>query len=128
LNKTTPLDSKYESLQPLARRVNNGEKGKDEQLGENVKNIIGLALQRKQISKSYHYGAYPSFMKSNGPYSVYDHAAVKGQQYVYNLQETFNQAHDRFKAECEEIKELKEDQKKFFKWEKKRLDDVVRQK
>jgi hypothetical protein len=47
--------------------------------------MIGMALQRKKISNSYHYNAYPSFMHSHGPFKLYDHAAAKGKQYVHNL-------------------------------------------
>ena len=49
--------------------------------------LIGQALDRKQISNNYHCQAYPSFMRSNGPFKVYDHAQTKGKQYVSNLQD-----------------------------------------
>jgi len=39
-------------------------------------------------------------MRSQGPFKVYDHASAKGQQFVQNLQETNNQAHERFQNEC----------------------------
>ena len=78
---------------------------------EEVRSLIGLALSRKQISKSYHYNAYPYFLKSNGPFKIYDHAAAKGKQFVHNLQETYNQADSRFRKECDEIKQLREHQR-----------------
>lgn len=55
------------------------------QMNNNMKNLIGLALNRKQVSNNYHYSAYPYFLRSQGPYKVYDHATTKGQQYVANL-------------------------------------------
>lgn len=41
---------------------------------EDVRTIIGLALNRKQIGPGYHTDAYPYFMRSQGPFKVYDHA------------------------------------------------------
>ncbi len=83
---------------------------------EHMKNIIGLALQRNQISNQYHNQAYPYFLRSQGPFEVYDHAQSKGQQFVQNLQETNNQAHERFVKECEEIKAVRHYEKDQFHW------------
>ena len=47
-------------------------------LGENdQREIIKNALNRKQISHGYH-TTLPKFMKSQGPFAVYDHAVHKG--------------------------------------------------
>ena len=48
--------------------------------------MIGLALERKTISKDFHSNAYPSFFKSSGPFRIYDHAVAKGKNYVGNIQ------------------------------------------
>lgn len=40
--------------------------------------MVGMALQRKHISQNYHHNAYPYFMRSQGPFKVYDHASAKG--------------------------------------------------
>lgn len=40
--------------------------------------MIGQALDRKKISNSYHNNAYPYFLRSQGPFKVYDHAKAKG--------------------------------------------------
>lgn len=41
---------------------------------DDVRTIIGLALNRKQVSANYHSQAYPYFMRSQGPFKIYDHA------------------------------------------------------
>lgn len=48
--------------------------------GQNMKieQLIGLALDRKRISKQYYNNAYPYFLRSQGPFKVYDHAKAKG--------------------------------------------------
>ena len=38
---------------------------------------VEAALYRKKISNQYH-TTVPKFMKSQGPFAVYDHAAHKG--------------------------------------------------
>jgi hypothetical protein len=40
--------------------------------------VITKALERKTISDKFHCAAFPQFLRSNGPYKVYDHAEVKG--------------------------------------------------
>lgn len=45
---------------------------------DDVRTIIGLALNRKQVSANYHSQAYPYFMRSQGPFKIYDHAQHKG--------------------------------------------------
>lgn len=39
-----------------------------------AKKLIGLALERKNISDQYQANFYPSFLRSHGPFKVYDHA------------------------------------------------------
>lgn len=83
---------------------------------DDVRTIIGLALNRKQVSANFHTQAYPYFMRSQGPYKIYDHAQHKGKQYVHNIQEINNQAHQRFQAECQKIKSLRESEREQFDW------------
>ena len=64
-------------------------------------------------------------MRSQGPFKIYDHSHVKGQQYVQNLNETNNQAHERFIKECEHIREVRKFEKKQFGWQKKKQDIVA---
>jgi hypothetical protein len=41
------------------------------------KHLIGQALDRHTIENSYN-TIYPKFLRSQGPFCVYDHAKVKG--------------------------------------------------
>lgn len=52
---------------------------------DSINKLIGNALDRKVISENYHFQAYPSFLRSNGPYRVYDHATTKGTKCVKNI-------------------------------------------
>ena len=90
-----------------------------------MKNLIGLALNRKQVSSNYHYSAYPYFLRSQGPYKVYDHATTKGQQYVANLQEINEQAHNRFIQECKKVKEVRDFEREQFGWQKQKQDIIA---
>lgn len=69
--------------------------------------MIGDALNRKKISDNYFNNAYPSFMKANGPFKIYDYSEQKGEFYVDNLQKNFTKAHDRFYQEMNYLKDLK---------------------
>lgn len=79
-----------------------------------VGKLIGNALDRNVISKEYHQGAYPSFLRSNGPFKVYDHATKKGTQYVANIQYINDQAQKRFQSELTNIKQVREFERKQF--------------
>lgn len=78
--------------------------------------MIGQALDRKKISNSYHNNAYPYFLRSQGPFKVYDHAKAKGQNYVLNVQAINEQAHQRFEDECKKIKEIRNFEREEFNW------------
>ena len=92
---------------------------------EDVRTIIGLALNRKQIGPGYHTDAYPYFMRSQGPFKVYDHAQQKGSSAVTNLSGTNAAAHTRFQDECERIKENREYEREQFGWQKHKADVVA---
>lgn len=47
--------------------------------------VIGDALNRKKISDKYFNNAYPSFMKANGPFKIYDYSEQKGEFYVDSI-------------------------------------------
>lgn len=93
----------------------------------NVSDLIGSALHRKHIGPGYHYGAYPYFMRSQGPFKIYDHATAKGQQFVQNLTETNKQAHLRFLKDCEQLKERREHERRQFNWTKEKQDLMAEQ-
>ena len=90
-----------------------------------MKNLISTALNRHEVSENYHSKAYPYFLRSQGPYSVYDHAKAKGQQYVRNLQTTNDLAHKRFKDECLKIKDTRHQEREQFDWQKKKQDLIA---
>jgi len=54
------------------------------------------ALERKNISHKYHNQDFPVFLKANGPFDIYDHAKIKGQQSVENINSATIQAQGRF--------------------------------
>lgn len=92
---------------------------------DDVRTIIGLALNRKQVSANYHSQAYPYFMRSQGPFKIYDHAQHKGKQYVHNIQEINNLAHQRFQEECQKIKDTREFEREQFDWQKQKQDMIA---
>jgi hypothetical protein len=57
----------------------------DKSKSSDVHSIIGLALDRKQISKNYEYSHYPNFMRSHHPFKIHNHAETKGKFFVENL-------------------------------------------
>ena len=84
-------------------------------MGSGDKKMIGSALDRHEINARYHSEAYPYFMKSNGPYKIYDHALTKGKMCESNLNMINDQAKQRFKAELFNIKNMREFEKEQFK-------------
>ena len=85
--------------------------------------LIGNALDRHQISTGYHYNAYPSFMKSHGPFKIYDHSHVKGSQ--QKIDEINHLAQQRFQQELKSIKNLRDFERKQFYSTKDKLDEVA---
>ena len=71
---------------------------------------VEQALYRKKISNEYH-TAVPKFMRSQGPFAVYDHAAHKGGQ-SFNIYGSVNeQALQRFNKEIEGVQRVREHEK-----------------
>jgi CTP:phosphocholine cytidylyltransferase-like protein len=92
-----------------------------------VKNLIGLALERKQISNNYQSNAYPYFLRSQGPFRIYDHAQAKGKNYVGNIQAINEQARQRLEKEYHQIKEVRSFEREEFGWQKKKQDIIALQ-
>ena len=69
----------------------------------NSMNKIATAFERKQISSNYYSNAYPSFLRSSGPYLVYDHAVAKGDKTTKDKLNITMQAESRFKDELYNI-------------------------
>jgi hypothetical protein len=84
-----------------------------------------LALDRKNVSNEYYKDAYPYFLRSQGPFKVYDHAKAKGQSFVENLQAIHDQAHLRFEQECKQIQKLRTFEREEFNWQKKKQDIIA---
>lgn len=77
-----------------------------------MNDMIGNALERKTISDQYHSSAYPQFLRSNGPFKVYNHAEHKGS--IENIHKINQQADQRFHQEMNQIKSVKEFEKNQF--------------
>lgn len=73
----------------------------------NSEQAIEAALHRKVISENYH-TAVPKFLRSQGPFAVYDHSAHKGPA-AHEMNGAVNeQALNRFNAEIEGVQRQRE--------------------
>ena len=68
------------------------------------------ALYRKKISETYH-TSVPKFMRSQGPFAVYEHCAHKGEQAFTTVGGVNEMALQRFKDEVGNIQKARETQK-----------------
>ena len=59
---------------------------------------VEAALYRKKISDKYH-TSVPKFLRSQGPFAVYDHAAHKGNRSYETVGNVNEQALGRFNGE-----------------------------
>ncbi|CDW91690.1 UNKNOWN [Stylonychia lemnae] len=57
---------------------------------------------------------YPAFLRSNGPFQVYNHHKVKGDQYYDNNKRAKEEAKKRLKDQLEGIKQTRQQQKEVF--------------
>ena len=79
---------------------------------QSVDEKIESAQDRHIISDKYHTQAYPQFLRSHGPYKVYDHAEQKGTK--EKISKINQLADERFKQEMNQIKSVKEFEKNKF--------------
>jgi hypothetical protein len=80
---------------------------------QDIQRIISNALNRKTVSVAYH-TAVPQFLKSQGPFTVYDHAMHKGER-VKNINGSVNNAAlDRYTQEIEHVKNCRNKEKETF--------------
>ncbi len=63
---------------------------------------VEAALYRKKISDKYH-TSLPKFLRSQGPFAVYDHATIKGGQAFEKVGKVNEQALDRFKQDMTSV-------------------------
>jgi hypothetical protein len=90
--------------------------------------MVPGGLDRKVINNSFYQDNFPVFLRSNGPYEVYDHARTKGEREVSKMGKINKLAQDRFNEEVEKLKTLKQTEKKEFMDEIERREDVELQK
>lgn len=74
---------------------------------------VEAALYRKKISNSYH-TAVPKFMRSQGPFAVYDHAQHKGAHSYETVGSVNEQALARYKEQSKNIRQVRENEKNQF--------------
>ena len=74
---------------------------------------VEAALYRKKISDKYH-TSVPKFLRSQGPFTVYDHAAHKGQDKFDVVGNVNEQALTRFNGEVNNIQKMREHEKAQF--------------
>ena len=68
---------------------------------------VEAALYRKQISNNYH-TTVPKFMRSQGPFAVYDHSAHKGAHANHTVGSVNEQALGRFNAQVGSLQRTRE--------------------
>jgi hypothetical protein len=76
-------------------------------------NEVEAALYRKKISDKYH-TSVPKFLRSQGPFAVYDHAAHKGGRSYETVGNVNEQALSRFNQDVNNIQKTREGEKQQF--------------
>lgn len=71
---------------------------------------VEAALYRKKISDKYH-TSLPKFLRSQGPFAVYDHATIKGSNTFETVGKVNEQALDRFKQDIGAVQKMRETEK-----------------
>ena len=74
---------------------------------------VEQALYRKKISDKYH-TSLPKFLRSQGPFAVDDHAAIKGSNTFDTVGRVNEQALDRFKSDIDNVQKMRETEKAQF--------------
>ena len=74
---------------------------------------VELALYRKKISDNYH-TTVPKFMRSQGPFAVYDHGVHKGAHSFETIGKVNEQALNRFVDEINSVQKKRETEKNQF--------------
>ena len=68
---------------------------------------VEAALYRKKISDKYH-TSVPKFMRSQGPFAIYDHSAHKGENTFATVGGVNEMALNRFKDEVQNVQKTRE--------------------
>ena len=74
----------------------------------------GLDLGGQSILPSKVYQGVPAFLRSEGPFTVYNHHKVKGEEYYENAKLTKSQAKLRIQQQLDDLRQRKEQEKKLF--------------
>ena len=74
---------------------------------------VEAALYRKKISDKYH-TSVPKFLRSQGPFAIYDHAAHKGGRTFETVGAVNEQALTRFNADVDGVQKRREAEKDQF--------------
>lgn len=74
---------------------------------------VEAALYRKKISDKYH-TSVPKFLRSQGPFAIYDHAAHKGGRTFETVGAVNEQALSRFNQDVEGVQKRREFEKEQF--------------
>jgi hypothetical protein len=86
----------------------------DQRLPEDLeRDFIKKALDRKKISSNYH-TALPMFLKSQGPFAVYDHALHRGEEQANKFGNVTEQALGRHHNEVDRLKNVREAERSQF--------------
>ena len=84
-----------------------------------ISDSVGGAINRtngfqpKEMPSNYYQGV-PAFMRSDGPFTVYNHHKIKGEEHYENAKLTKSNAKKRVKDQLEQLRLEKEEQKKLF--------------
>lgn len=74
---------------------------------------VEMALYRKRISDDYH-TTVPKFMRSQGPFAVYDHGVHKGAHSFDTIGKVNEQALQRFHQQIDDVQKTREAEKHQF--------------
>ncbi len=73
--------------------------------------LLSRHLERKQISQNYH-SSVPKFLHSEGPFEIYDHNDMKGNNQAFNS--SMQGAYQRYEKDLIELKNLRKKQRSEF--------------
>jgi hypothetical protein len=73
-----------------------------------------LADLTSMTSSAKVYQNIPAFLRSEGPFTVYDHHKTRGEEYHENAKLTRSAAKQRLQEQLDELRVRKEQEKKLF--------------
>lgn len=82
--------------------------------GSQVPSLPKFDLLDARNGKFYNYQGIPAFLRSEGPYSAYNHFKLKGEEVHDNSKLTKSNAKQRVHDQLAELRAKKETEKKLF--------------